>query len=331
MAAIRHFVLNPQEISNRALVESKINLNYQAPLRKSQIVIEDEMLIYREPITGYDSYTRLQLVPKDMRNILFVAFHSNPIGGHFNVYRTLHRIRLRFFWPGMYSYILKMCHACPGCALSNPPRSKLSELIYNFPVEAPFLVLHIDGYMAGKQSGFEGSEVYLSACCGMCTFAAMEPVAKADSTTFASAIMKIQLRYGFCHTIVLDKDTKFFGVCREACDLLQINCHVLSGDNHNPMIVERICRYLNSGLKIMSNEQDTVRIALEVILLLLYAWNSCPVPGADISRSLVAVGREFSFPMDFSAGKHWELGAHVSRYECRVIRAPAGRAPQCMS
>jgi hypothetical protein len=68
-------------------------------------------------------------------------------------------------------------------------------------------------------------------------FDALEPVTGANSTTFASAIMKIQLRYGFCHTIVLDKDSKFFGVCREALELLKINCHVLSGDNHNPIPV----------------------------------------------------------------------------------------------
>ena len=73
------------------------------------------------------------------------------------------------------------------------------------------------------------------------------------------------------------------------------------------MLVERVNRYLTKGLKIMSNERDSVRVALEAILLLLYAWNSCPVPGTDISRSLVAVGREFAFPIDYSSGKHWEL------------------------
>ncbi len=83
--------------------------------------------------------------------------------------------------------------------------------------------------------------------------------------------MRILLRYGFCHTAVLDKDSKFFGVRREALDLLHINCHVLSGSNHNPMLVKRINRYLNKGLCIMCNERDLVRVALEAILLLLYA------------------------------------------------------------
>jgi hypothetical protein len=107
------------------------------------------------------------------------------------------------------------------------------------------------------------------------------------------------LCYGFYHhTVVLDKDSKFFGVCLKALNLLHIDCHVLSGNNHNPMIVERVIRYLTKGLKIMTSKHNSVRIALEAILLFLYAWNSCPIPGTDISRSLVAVGCEFAFPID---------------------------------
>ncbi len=73
------------------------------------------------------------------------------------------------------------------------------------------------------------------------------------------------------------------------------------------MLVERVNRYLTKGLKIMCNERDSIQVALEAILLLLYAWNSCPVLGMDISRSLVAIGQEFAFPIDYSSGKHWEL------------------------
>jgi len=200
-----------------------------------------------------------------------------------------------------------MCQACPGCALANPTLRKSSELVYNFPVEAPFLVMHFDAYAAGKHAGFEGSECYLLGCCGMTGFACMEPISHASATTFASAIMKILLCYGFCHTAVLDKDAKFFGVCSEALDLLQIHRHVLSSANHKPMLVERVNRYVTKCLKIMCNKRDSVRIALEASLLLLYAWNTCPVPGTDISRSLVAVGREFEFSIDYSSGKHWEL------------------------
>jgi hypothetical protein len=57
----------------------------------------------------------------------------------------------------------------------------------------------------------------------------------------------------------------------------------------------------------MCNECNSNCVTLEAILLLIYAWNSCPVPGTDISHSMVAVGREFAFPIDFSAGKHAKL------------------------
>ena len=64
----------------------------------------------------------------------------------------------------MYSYIKRMCNACPGCALANPTKSKSPKLVYNFPIKVPFLVLFIDAYLAGKHSSFNGSEVYLIAC-----------------------------------------------------------------------------------------------------------------------------------------------------------------------
>jgi hypothetical protein len=50
----------------------------------------------------------------------------------------------------MYSYIKQMCAACPGCTLANPTKSKSSELVYNFPIEAPFLVHFAYTYYAGK-------------------------------------------------------------------------------------------------------------------------------------------------------------------------------------
>jgi hypothetical protein len=264
------------------------------------------MLIYCEPIRGSRSYICLQIVPKALFGIVFVAFHSNPIGGHFNAYCTLHCLHLRYFWPEMYSYIKKMCQACPGCALSNPSCRTSSELVYHFPIKAPFCVLFVDAYKVGDHASFEGDEAYVISCCGMMGFAAMEPVKHATSQIFASAVMKIQLRFGR-HTIVLDKDSKFFGAFKEACDLLQMNCHVLSGGNHNPMLVERVNRYLNKGLKVMANERGLVHITMEAILLLLYAWNSAPIPGADLSRCFVALGRKFQFPINFSADKHWEL------------------------
>ena len=52
------------------------------------------------------------------------------------------------------------------------------------------------------------------------------------------------------------------------------------------------------------NERGNNRVALEGILMSLYTWNSSPVVGTDISRSLLVTGREFNFPIDFSSEQH---------------------------
>jgi len=50
------------------------------------------MLILHEPIVGTSLFTRLQLVPSELMNIIFIAFHTNPIGDHLNAYQTFHRL-----------------------------------------------------------------------------------------------------------------------------------------------------------------------------------------------------------------------------------------------
>ena len=103
MCLIKELAQNPSQITNKCL--SEVNHNYRKPLRQSHISIEDGMLILKEPICGSAFYTRLQLVPRELCNILFITFRTNAIRGHLNAYPTLHPLRLCFFWPGMYGYI----------------------------------------------------------------------------------------------------------------------------------------------------------------------------------------------------------------------------------
>ena len=94
LLVICKLILNPSNICNESL--SKVNYNYRGDLCKSLLLIENDMIILREPIMGSDSYMRLQVVPCELYNIIFVAFHTNPNGAHLNAYWTLHCNRLRF-------------------------------------------------------------------------------------------------------------------------------------------------------------------------------------------------------------------------------------------
>ena len=100
---IRDLALHPGKICKESL--KGVHYSYCQPLRLSLIVVEDNMIIFRKPIRGSTSYTQLQIVPTSLRDIAFIAFHSNPIGGHLKAYRTLHCLRLCYHWTEMYSYI----------------------------------------------------------------------------------------------------------------------------------------------------------------------------------------------------------------------------------
>jgi hypothetical protein len=54
MCALRDLALNPSKINNKALAQ--VNHNYRGPLRQSLIVVENEMLILHELITGTSSF-----------------------------------------------------------------------------------------------------------------------------------------------------------------------------------------------------------------------------------------------------------------------------------
>ncbi len=92
---ICELILNLSKICNESL--SKVNYNYRGTLCKSLLLIENNMIILCEPIVGSDSYTCLQIVPCELYNIIFMAFHANPIGAHLNAYQILHCIWLCFY------------------------------------------------------------------------------------------------------------------------------------------------------------------------------------------------------------------------------------------
>ena len=100
---INRMLKNPGLIKKENLL--KIHYVYRAPLRHMYITQEDGLLYLKERLMDRDTYVKLQIVPKSLRNIIFIAFHSNPAGAHFSLYQTFHKIRLRYFWPGMYAYV----------------------------------------------------------------------------------------------------------------------------------------------------------------------------------------------------------------------------------
>ena len=98
------------------------------------------------------------------------------------------------------------------------------------------------------------------AACVMTSFAIAEDIAEQNTTVFAAALMRIWLyALGFLTQLWWARTAKFYiGEFTKTAALLKINIHALSDKNHDPIIVERTNRYLNSCLTIFATREATI-------------------------------------------------------------------------
>eukprot|EP00957_Ditylum_brightwellii_P168822 12850061-Ditylum_brightwellii.AAC.1 len=109
------------------------------------------------------------------------------------------------------------------------------------------------------------------------------------------------LRYGISQLIITDAGSKLKGKFKEAIKILKIKHHMVSKRNHNAVMVEQFNVFLNLSLTVFTNDRTTNRLFVDETYMDVYAWNSAPVVRTDISRSLLVVGREYSFPIDYTS------------------------------
>jgi len=158
---------------------SKVHYIYRQPVCDGLIVAKAGILFLHKLFKGNDNTIKLQLVPASLQDIVFVAFHANPIGGHLSAYKTYQKIRLRYFWPHLYKYCGKIAKACPGCSMAKLTRHISRKLVYSFPITAPMNIPHhVEIFVVGTEFNFDGNKYYLIASCSMTTFSICEPTAE---------------------------------------------------------------------------------------------------------------------------------------------------------
>ena len=86
---ILNFLANPGTIKNKTF--QSVHFKYLQPLRQSNIVKEGDSLFLKEYINK-DIFVKLRIVSYDLRSIIFLAFHSKTISGHYSPYYIFHSI-----------------------------------------------------------------------------------------------------------------------------------------------------------------------------------------------------------------------------------------------
>ena len=95
------------------------------------LVIRDGVLFRQwEDVPGKGCNKHLQLVvPRSSIGSVLQQLHSSPSGGHLGIFKTLEKVRSRFYWPGQRHDIEDWCRACELCAArKSPPRSNRAPM-----------------------------------------------------------------------------------------------------------------------------------------------------------------------------------------------------------
>ena len=262
-------------------------------------MLHNKLIIYK-PIFKDLKYIGLIIVPTSLRRVIFSHYHAGPSGAHMGEYKTLFRIRMRFWWPGMRKDIKLWIKSCAACAAYNVWKNRRSELYFSWPITSPFYIMHVDLWMPGKLVNDQGETLQLMNCmCDLTQFVISILVKEAVAETLAKLFMEqVVLSFGMVAVIVVDADSKFLGTFQMMCNALDIKLWPLARGNHKGLLVEKYHRFLNKTQAIIGAETGTHMSFLQNYKTSQYGWNSAPIDDTDIPRSIAAVGRHFKFPMD---------------------------------
>ena len=146
--------------------------------------------------------------------------------------------------------------------------------------------------------------VLINIMCDMSQFVIVFPVSVSvpdkSSTTLASCfIQHLLMKFGLCHLVILCDSSPFKGFFIAMWDL-NLNCDVLAKCNHKDLTVEIFHRFLNKSITIAAEERGTNDIFVSIDIIAGYAWNSAPIDGIDILRSIQAISRKLQFSTDIN-------------------------------
>ena len=126
------------------LLLTNVHACYREYIRENRISMVEGKLVVFQPVQNNSEMLMLIVVPSSLRRDIFSAYHASPSSGHMGIYKTLHRVRLRFFWPHCRKDITDWVLQCPHCIAINGSVSRNSELIFSWPLCCPFYILHVD-------------------------------------------------------------------------------------------------------------------------------------------------------------------------------------------
>lgn len=153
-----------------------------------------------------------EVVPSDGRQARITECHDSVIGAHFGVEKTYKRLRLHFFWPGMYQDVVNYVSACTTCRAYKHPNQPTIGTFGNPKVcRRPFQCISID-LVGPLPKSRQRNEYLLVVVCCFSKYCLLFPLTRATSATVAQRLEeRVFLVHGIPQTVITDNGPQFIG------------------------------------------------------------------------------------------------------------------------
>jgi hypothetical protein len=138
--------------ANAAPIYSKLQCKaYYNHWTLGHLEVQDDILYHwEEPKMRQIGQLRHQVVPKGMRHLIHVAYHSSGMAGHVGLHKTYYRIIAGYWWPNVFVDVRENVRNCGFCVLGNNVSHKAQQILGKIDTDEPFDVISVDIWIPGE-------------------------------------------------------------------------------------------------------------------------------------------------------------------------------------
>lgn len=240
------------------------------------------------------------VVPNYSRESILKQLHDAPTAGHLGYFKTLHRIREKYYWPKMANEVLNYINKCDRCkAIKYPTKTNLSPMGKSKSCDEPWQIISVD-YIGPFLRSKRGYTFILIITDWLTKFTILKPLRKAESGVTIKCLEEdIFLTFGVPQILISDNGKQF--TSKQFVKFLEMYSvrHMKNANyhaQHNPS--ERVNRVINACIRayIGKNHRDWDLHISEIACALRtskHESTGCTPYFINFGREMIINGKEY--------------------------------------